>query len=63
MGYFSNFIVIKIGIGSTSLIVGFLVKFIPYGKEERYEAIQQTGDKEVYKRLVEADWFDCSLNY
>jgi hypothetical protein len=37
------------------LIVGFLVKFIPYGKEERYEAIKQTGDKEVYQRLVEAD--------
>lgn len=40
-------------IGSTSLIIGVLVKLIPYGKEERYDEIKPTGDKDVYRKLIE----------
>ena len=46
----------QLAIGSSSLIMGVLLKFIPYGNEERDDAQvanKGTGNDDIYQKLIE----------
>lgn len=56
MGNFSIYHLIQLAIGSTSLVMGVLLKFIPYGNEERDDAQianKERGNDDVYQKLIE----------
>lgn len=56
MGNISIYHLMQLAIGSTSLIMGVLLKFIPYGNEERDDAQianKGTGNDDIYQKLIE----------